>query len=150
MQNTDFTEYLKMSPEELLKLQKSRGWALSSIGNLVYKILRRKHEPKNYKGICEYFEVEGSGWGLEMGWFFICTKGSSDALKNHEVGHLIQNAAVGGLQMLFLSIGSMIRFWWRRVFKPKTGYYDWWFEGQASELGDKYVNRIIANKENDK
>lgn len=147
MKNTDYTEYLKMSPEELLKLQKTRGCIASFFGTIAYKILRLKHEPKNYKGICEYFEVDGNGWGLEMGWFFICTKNCGDLTKNHEVGHLIQNAAVGGFKMLFLSMGSMIRFWWRRIFKiTKPGYYDWWFEGQASELGTKYVNEYTKNK----
>lgn len=148
MRNTDFTEYLKMAPEELLKLQKTRGWIVSFFGSIAYKILKLKHEPKNYRGICKYFEVDGKGWGLEMGWYFVCTKDCSDSTKSHEVGHLIQNAAVGGLQMLFLSIGSMIRFWWRRVFKPKTGYYDdWWFESQASELGNKYVEFTTSNNE---
>lgn len=146
MKNTDFTEVLQMSPEELLKLQKTKGWPSSFVGTVIYKILSRKHKAKNYKGICEYFEVEGNGWGLEMGWFFICTKDSSDALKKHELGHLIQTAGVGGLQMLCLSIASMIRFWWRKIFKiTKTGYYDWWFERQASDLGNRYVN-MFENK----
>ena len=61
MKNTDFTEVLQMSPKELLKLQKTKGWPSSCVGKIVYNILSRKHKPKNYKGICEYFEVEGNG-----------------------------------------------------------------------------------------
>lgn len=143
MRNTDYTEFFKMSPDELRKLQKSRGWALSAVGTLVYCVLCLfGFKPKSYYGICEYFEI-GKGWGgIEMGWFFICSKGSSDALKNHEVGHGIQNAAVGGLQMMALSIGSALRYWWREIFGAKTDYDSWWFEGQATELGKKYVDAM--------
>ena len=74
-----------------------------------------------------------------MGWFFICSKYSSDRLKSHEVGHGIQNAAIGGLKMLALSIGSAVRYWWRNIFEAKTPYDAWWFEGQATEIGLKYV-----------
>lgn len=63
MKNTDFTQYLTMSPEELLKLQKTRGCIASFFGTMAYKILKLKCEPKNYKGICEYFEVDGYVWG---------------------------------------------------------------------------------------
>jgi hypothetical protein len=140
MRNTDYTEFLKMSPDELRKLQKSRGWALSAVGTLVYWVLRLFGcKPKRYYGICEYFEVGKSRSGMEMGWFFVCGKGCSDTLKNHEVGHNIQNAAVGGLKMAFLSIGSFFRFWWRKIFRIKTPYDSWWFEGQATDLGTKYA-----------
>lgn len=77
-----------------------------------------------------------------MGWFFICGKGESDSLKNHEVGHSIQNAAFGGLKMLGLSICSALRYWKRELFGAKTPYDSWWFEGQATELGNRYVNSI--------
>lgn len=143
MKNTDFATYLTMSPAELRKLQWKKGWAMSFIGLIVYAVLRLfGQKPKDYKGICPYFEI-GKNWGgLEMGWFFICSKGSSERLKNHEVGHGIQNAAFGGLRMLMLSIGSALRYWWREIFGAKTSYDSWWFEGQATELGTQYVNSI--------
>lgn len=143
MKNTDYTEFLKMSPDELRKLQKTRGWALSAVGTLVYWVLRLFGcKPKSYYGICEYFEI-GKGWGgLEMGWFFICSKDLSERTKNHEVGHGIQNAAVGGLQMAFYSICSALRYWKRKIFGAKTRYDDWWFEGQATEIGNKYVEAL--------
>lgn len=148
MKNTDYSEYLKMSPEELRKLQKSRGWALSAIGTLVYKALRLLgFKPKSYYGICEYFEI-GSGYsGVNLGWFFICGKNLSEKMRNHEVGHGIQNAAVGGIQMLLLSIGSFFRFWKRQIFGYKTHYDSWWFEGQATEIGNKYVEAMKSNAE---
>lgn len=144
MKNKDYTEYLKMTPEELRKLQKTRGWLLSFVGLVVYGVLRLFGcKPKDYHGICPYFEI-GEHWGgLELGWFFICCRNSGENLKMHEVGHNIQNAAVGGFRMAFLCIGSALRYWWREIFGAKTPYDSWWFEGQATRLGKLYVDNIM-------
>lgn len=143
MKNADFTPYLTMTPFELRKHQWKKGWALSFVGVIVYGVLRLfRQKPKDYKGICPYFEI-GKNWGgLEMGWFFICGISTSEKLKNHEVGHCIQNAFVGGFRMLFLSICSALRYWYRKMFRVKTEYDSWWFEGQATDLGDRYVEQI--------
>lgn len=143
MKNTDFTPYITMTPTELRKRQWTKGWALSLIGFIVYGVLRLFwQKPKDYKGICPYFEI-GKNWGgLELGWFFICGKNCKDSTKRHEVGHSIQNAAVGGLTMLAYSIGSAFRYWWREIFGAKIPYDSWWFEGQATELGNEYVKSI--------
>lgn len=77
-----------------------------------------------------------------MGWFFICCKNCSDATKRHEVGHGIQNAAVGGLKMLTYSIGSAVRYWWREFFGAKTPYDSWFLEGDVTRLGTEYVRNI--------
>ena len=140
MKNIDFTPYLTMMPEQLRKLQKTKGWALSFVGLIVYGVLRLfGHKPMDYKGICPYFEI-GKNWGgVGMGWFFICCKNCGDATKRHEVGHCIQNAAVGGLTMLVHSIGSAVRYWWRNILGSTTPYDSWWFEGQATQLGTQYV-----------
>lgn len=147
MKNTDFTPYLTMTPTQLRKLQWKKGWALSLVGLIVYGVLRLfRQKPKDYKGICPYFEI-GKNWGgVEMGWFFICCKNCGDATKRHEVGHGIQNAAVGGLKMLAYSIGSAARYWWREIFGAKTSYDSWFFEGDATRLGTVYVRNI--EKEN--
>ena len=47
--------------------------------------------------------------------------------------------------MLFLSLGSVARYWYREIFGITTPYDSWWFEGQATELGTKYV-KIRKNK----
>lgn len=144
MKKTDFTPCLAMTPTELYRRQWTKGWALSFIGLIVYGIFRLcRQKPKVYKGICPYFEI-GKNWGgLEMGWFFICAKGSSDNLKNHEVGHCIQNAVFGGFRILFLSIGSAFRYWYRKLLRVKTEYDSWWFEGQATYFGGLYVEQIL-------
>jgi hypothetical protein len=146
MKNKDYTEYLKMTPEELRKLQKTRGWLLSFVGLVVYGVLRLFGcKPKDYHGICQYFEIGESWGGLELGWFFICSKDVGEHTKMHEVGHNIQNAAVGGFRMAFLCIGSAIRYWVRRIFGAKTPYDSWWFEGQATSLGTEYVQKTILH-----
>ena len=86
MKTTDFTPFLTMTPAELRKHQWRKGWALSLIGLIVYGVLRLfGQKPKNYKGICPYFEI-GKYWGgLEMGWFFICCKNCGDATRSKSV-----------------------------------------------------------------
>ena len=89
MKHKNYTEILSLPPDALKKRQKTKGWALSFVGLIVYGILR----------------------------LFRCKHG-------------IQNAAVGGLRMLFFSICSAIRYWKRELFGAKTSYDSWWFEAQ--------------------
>lgn len=35
-----------------------------------------------------------------------------------------------------------LRYWKRELFGAKTPYDSWWFEGQATELGNRYVISI--------
>ena len=149
MDNLKYKNYdsiLRMEPNDLLRLQRKNGLALSLIGDIVYKILSSmNYKPKDFYDICLYFEI-GKGWGgLSLGWFFICCEDSSESLKCHEVGHTLQNANIGGWKMLALSIVSVARYWYRELFGATTHYYSWWFEGQATELGTKYVE-IRKNK----
>ena len=149
MSNIKYKSYdyvLQMEPDELLQLKRKNGLVLSLIGDVVYRILSlMNYRTKVFYDICPYFEI-GQNWGgLSLGWFFICSKDSPDRLKCHEVGHTLQNANIGGLHMLALSIGSVVRYWYREIFGAKTPYDSWWFEGQATELGTKYVE-IRKNK----
>lgn len=143
MKNFDYSNIMKLSPVEIFKLQKTRGWALSLVGLVVYGVLRllRFHQ-RDYHGICKYFEIGEKWGGVSLGWFFICGRQASERTKNHEVGHCIQNAAVGGLEMLRLSIGSALRYWKRKLFGAKDTYDSWWFEGQATLIGTDYVNAV--------
>ena len=82
------------------------------------------------------------------------------ALKQHEHGHGIQTLMFGPLMLFIVSFPSLIRAgyrnWkankmrtkWRNGeitldeyatwLKNRPGYYDIWFESQASELGEKW------------
>lgn len=128
--------------KRLKKLSKTKGWPLSIIGGLVYITLKIcGFMPKNYHGI-SCFEI-GKRWGgVSLGWFFITGKENTEYTKNHEVGHIVQNAEVGGVTMLWFSICSVCRYWKRKLFRDKTRYDLWWFEGQATMLGDEFINRI--------
>lgn len=136
---------LQMEPNELLQLQRKNSLALSLIGDIVYIVLSSmNYKPKDFYDICPYFEI-GQGWGgLSLGWFFICCKDASESLKCHEVGHTLQNANIGDWKIA-LSIMSAARYWYREIFGATTPYDSWWFEGQATELGTKYV-KIRKNK----
>ena len=147
MKNLNYDIQLKLTPIELKNLQKQKGWLLYYIGIIVYKILiLLNFEPKSFYDICPYFEI-GTNWGgLEMGWFFICDKNSTEELKCHELGHGIQNATIGGFKMVGLCILSALRYWYRIIFKIKTPYDSWWFEGQATKLGTAYLNNYLKEK----
>lgn len=129
--------------EQLDNTIMKKGWALSFIGTIVCFFLGLfEVMPKSYYGI-PYFEIGKKRWGgVCLGFFFITNKDSSDATKNHEVGHMVQNAVIGGLPMIWYSIGSFVRWWKRKIFGAKTPYDSWWFEGNATALGDEFIARV--------
>lgn len=149
MKHVDYSSYLTMSPLELRHLQRRKGWAMSFIGKVVCFVLKLfKQTAKDYKGICPYFEI-GNGWGgASFGWFFICSKDCSERSRNHEVGHCIQNAAVGGLKMAAYSGASAFRYWFIKIFRLKTDYDSWYFEGDATRIGNEYVKNMEINANN--
>lgn len=98
------------------------------------------HKPKKW-GWSWYFEVGNGGCGFSCGPFFFVTRNTSDVLKDHEFGHGIQNAMLGPF-MVLLTIGSIIRFWYREIFGAKTPYNSWWFEGEASKIGSDVIGQL--------
>ena len=121
------------------------GLPLTLVGCIVATVLLiTGHKPKKW-GYCYYFEV-GKGWGgLELGPFFLVNKNASERTKNHELGHGLQGCWFGPLMPFIVSIPSAIRYWYRelraKTGKPcKTSYYSIWFEKQANELGDQFIN----------
>lgn len=147
MNDIDYTNILNKQPPELFQLQKTNGKPLSFIGDIVYLILcLLGYQQKMFYNISPYFEI-GKGWGgLSLGWFFICCKDASEKTKCHELGHTLQNANIGGWKMFGLSLLSVVRYWYYDLFNIDwSTYYSWWFEGQATELGTKYVE-IRKNK----
>ena len=123
-------ENLSIDKLTLVQLQDdciTNGWLMSLVGIIVFGCLWLiGKKPKYYHGICPYFEIGNSGDGVEMGWFFICGKNASDHIKNHEVGHIVQNALVGGVPSFLYSLGSCCRYWKRMLFGAKTPYDSWW------------------------
>ena len=71
------------------------------------------HKPHRFHWYI-YFPVT-DGWGLEGGPFFISSRQESLSLKQHEAGHGIQNLIFGPFTILFITIPSAFRFWFREM-----------------------------------
>ena len=127
----------------------TKGWLLSAVGLVVYGCLRLiGKKPKDYYGICPYFVI-GKWWGgVSFGWFFITDKVESEKAMKHEVGHIVQNTLVGGIPMMFYSLGSFARYCKREIFGAKTPYDSWWFEAQATQLGTAFVEKVKGESRN--
>ena len=120
------------------------GLPMNVVGGLVALVLlcfRKK--PKRYGwNLC--FELPVN-FGLSLGIFFIAPIGGSTHTKNHEHGHSIQNVYFGPFVIGAVNAPSAIRFWIREIQskrgnKPKTLYDDIWFEGQATQTGNRFIN----------
>ena len=99
------------------------------------------YDPKIYRG-CVCIEV-GERWGgLSLGMFIFCQRGASDRLKDHEFGHAVQNCFYGPIMLLFV-ICSATRYHYitrrEKQGKPVPKYDAWWFEGQATKIGTRYL-----------
>jgi len=133
---------------QFIRLQFTRGLPLSVVGLFVYAFLRLLgRRPKDFHGVCRYFEI-GKGWGgFECGWFFVCGKDSSERLMAHELGHGVFNANIGGFRTLFFAFCSSVRYWYRRLFRITTPYDAWWYENTATVCGLEYVSRLDNREE---
>ena len=118
------------------------GLPMNLVGALVALCLLAvgKH-PERY-GDCWCFTV-GKGWGgVSLGMVMLVEEGASTHTKNHEHGHAVQNALYGVFMPFIVSIPSAARYWSRKG-KDRTTlppYDAVWFEGQATEWGNKYIN----------
>lgn len=93
-------------------------------------------------GGCFYTEIGESWGGLELGLFFLCNKGASKHIKDHEFGHSLQNCIWGPLFPFVIAIPSAIRYWlieWKII--HVKNYDDIWFEGQATKWGEQIANQ---------
>lgn len=117
------------------------GLPLTIVGCVVALFLMMTgHKPKRW-GYCWYFEI-GENWGgLELGVVFLTQKHPTKHLKDHELGHGIQNCYYGFFMPFIVCIPSAMRYWYREYItriKPEIilpPYDSIWFEGQATRLG---------------
>ena len=123
------------------------GIVMTSVGLLVtIFMLLTGHRPRRYNGAYYFISRLEGGWGVEFGKMFIIAKDCNiksvkDAyILKHELGHTYQNAIFGPF-MLFISIASIIRFWYREIKGDKitTDYDDIWFEDSATYIGKSVV-----------
>lgn len=120
---------------------------LGGVGVLIAFLLRC---PVKRFGPCLYAVVGNRLWGgLEGGPFFFVDRSEDIKILEHEYGHGIQNCFFGPLMLPVISIPSAIRYQIRlkkqKRGKPlKGGYYDIWFEKQASKAGEKYFMKSTS------
>lgn len=77
-----------------------------------------------------------------MGLMFVRDTTSSEAVSRHELGHSYQNAILGPLMPILVAIPSAMRYWYRKKKSKKTfpPYDSIWFEGNATDIGNKIIN----------
>lgn len=93
--------------------------------------------PKIRNG-CFFFEV-GNGWGaFSLGITIVTGENPRNHILYHEYGHSVQNAIFGVFTLFIVTLPSLIRAGYRKALHIYDGYYDIWFEAQASILGEKY------------
>lgn len=120
------------------------GIILTVIGEAIATVLCFFANPIPYK-YGKYFII-GKGWGgVSIGPVTIVSEEFNLKTLNHEFGHSLQNCMYGPLTIFIVCIPSVVRYWYRKVVKKTNpekklpGYYDIWFEAQASEWGSKEV-----------
>lgn len=121
------------------------GIIMTLIGAIVTLILMIfGFKPK--KNIYGWYTVIGGDWGgLDLGPFCLVGEDPTDHLLCHEFGHAIQNCALGPF-MIFISIASAIRYWYRefqvqvlgKSYSDLPDYDSIWFEGSATRLGNYF------------
>lgn len=117
-------------------------WGLldNFLGLLIFLCLIPFKRPKRFHKML-YFEVGGAYWGgFNCGFTAVVNKNPSSSLLKHEHGHFYQTLMFGPLEPLIQLI-SAIRYWYRRLTpnKEHKPYDSIWFEGQATRLGEKYI-----------
>lgn len=128
------------------------GLLLNIVGAVVALVLIVAGKKPKKWGYCYYFEV-GKHWGgMELGMFFLVNENPSVHIRNHELGHGLQNCYWGPLMPFVISIPSFVRYWYREIrtkmgLKNKTKYDDIWFEGDATKRGTEFMTWY--NKETD-
>ena len=118
------------------------GLPMNIIGGIVAIVqLCKGRRPRKY-GWCWCFELPVN-YGLDLGIFFIAPINGSAYIKNHELGHSIQNVHFGPFTIGVSFVPSAIRYQVRNMQKKRgralPAYDDIWFEGQATKSGEKFM-----------
>ena len=114
------------------------------------------YKPRRF-GWCLYFDI-GKNWGgLELGVFFLKCKNGTYPLMCHEHGHALQNTLFGVFMPFVVCIPSAVRYWYREYLQRIKGvkhselpdYDSIWFEGQATRIGEKFMQRLETLRDGD-
>ena len=124
------------------------GLPMTLFGCVVALVLTLAGYKSERYGWSRCFRVGNDHWGgFEAGFFFVRDTSHDEYITTHEFGHAIQNCIFGPLMPFIISIPSTARYWHRvrqekRGVCPGRGYYEIWFEAQASKLGRRYADAI--------
>jgi hypothetical protein len=125
------------------------GIIMTTIGFLVAGALRLAGKKPTKEGPCWCFVV-GKNWGgVSLGPVMLMSPANYAAGRTvkHEFGHSLQNCIWGPLFPFVIALPSAGRWNKFRVLrkkgiKPTEEYDDAWFEGQATEWGNKYFDKF--------
>jgi hypothetical protein len=122
------------------------GFLMTFIGIVAAFILLCKgHRPICW-GRCICFHTGRRWGGVSLGLVIITDCSSESSILNHEHGHSIQNAIYGVFFPFIVAIPSAIRYQYRRFIQKYTKrilppYDSIWFERQATEWGNNYIEK---------
>lgn len=122
------------------------GGIMTIIGMLAAAVLLSIGKRPEKYGPCWAFVI-GNGWGgVSLGPVIIMSEANAKGTRTrpHEFGHSLQNCLWGPLFPFVIAIPSATRLMYRNHLidkgtPPTTNYDDIWFEGQATEWGNKYI-----------
>lgn len=141
-----------MNKKLFMTLSHTWGLLMAIIGYGAMLVLKALGYKAEKYGWCYHFSV-GKNWGgVSLGRVIITDDKTTKHTLNHEHGHAIQNALYGILFPFIVAIPSAIRYHYRNTqekkgIELKTEYDDAWFEGQATQWGDKYESLFMEEKE---
>lgn len=132
----------QLTPKQFYLLSFTWGILTTLPGCIVALLLMLFGKRPKKWGYDYYFELGSGHSGASMGIFFFTGKNPPVSLKNHELGHSLQNCRFGPLMPLLVNLPSTLRFWYRKLTKRcKTPYDSVWFEGQATRLGNELITK---------
>ena len=125
------------------------GIIMTVIGILAAGALRIAGVKPTKEGPCWCFVV-GKNWGgVSLGPVMLMSPANYAAGRTvkHEFGHSLQNCIWGPLFPFVIAIPSATRLKYREIQQnkgtpPTTDYDAIWFEGQATEWGNKYFDKF--------
>lgn len=136
-----------MTKQKFRILSWTWGLPMTLIGYIAAFFLRQfGYKPHKWGG--NTFFIVGENWGgLDLGPITLICSDHDDYMLDHEFGHAIQNCYWGFLFPFVIAIPSAVRYWYREIVvrlgirrrSELPGYYDIWFEKNASNLGQNYI-----------
>lgn len=125
------------------------GIVMTAIGFLVGGALTLFGHRAIKEGPCWCFIVGDNWGGVSLGPVMLMSLANYNAGRTvkHEFGHSLQNCIWGLLFPFVIAIPSATRYCVREIQQnkgtpPTTDYDAIWFEGQATEWGNKYFDKF--------